>query len=146
MAIGREEVEHNDRLVITSAHEPRSTGCAIARPRRLIIARVEAIRIALLVRRHGTALVEHDGAPAVVDPELFEVPRLLDRALVLRGVARVVRSLLRNVDCLLEHPLDDGEAFLVVGGQDRAGGEVFLDERDLPAEVELREMRVRMII
>ena len=41
--------------------------------------------------------------------------RVLDRALVARGVARIVCLALREPYGFLEHPRNDGEALFVVG-------------------------------
>ena len=137
IVVRREEVEESDRLLVSipSAYEPRSTGRTIAPARNH--AALRAIRVALLSSSDRLALVEDDGAPPVVDSELLEMARVLDRARVARGVARVICLALCEPYSFLEHTRDDGEALFVVGDWERAWGETFLDERDLPAEVEL---------
>ena len=80
------------------------------------------------------ALVEYDGAPPVVDPELLEVDGVLQPA---PRFLHVGGEALGDLGGLLEHALDDGQTLLGVRLEERARREAFLDEGELPAEVEL---------
>ena len=111
MVVRREEVEEDDRLLVStpSAYEPCSTERTI--PRAQGRAALHAIRVGVLSSSNRLALIEDDGAPPVVDSELLEMARVPDRAFV----ARVVRLALREPYGFLEHPRNDGEALFVVG-------------------------------
>ena len=109
-------------MATVDAEEPCSIRGAIARSDRLFVGadaiRVERLRFRALRVEALVAFIEHDRAPTVVNTELFEERAALPGGFETFLTTVVGQDVSRHVCGLLQHLLDNGGSFFVVGVQE----------------------------